>query len=145
MELLIVLLILAVMLLIFGVPLQILLIGAALLIALLLAVMTLFFVATAISLLFFKRRRGHFLRFEKSDRFEQAIYLVDGEEYRNLFPAETILRQKIYSERERTVLVRRSKRRLSAFDMHSVLILALGLIGSAASMVLFVAVLLLFV
>lgn len=144
MELLIVLLILAVMLLIFGVPLQVILIGVAALIALLLAAMTLFFVVTAISLLFFRRRRGHFLRFEQHQRFDQAVYLVDGEEYKNLFPAETVLRQQIYSERERTVLVHRGRRQLSAFDMHSVLILVLGIAGSAVALFLFAAVLLLF-
>lgn len=145
MEILIVLLIIGVMLFIFGVPLQTLLIGVAVLIVLLLVLMLLFFVSTALYLLFgFRRRRGRFLRFDANHRFEQAVYLVEDVEYTNIFPAESVLRQQIYSDRPRVVLISRSKRSRHAFDMHSVLILTLGLVGAAAALFLFVAVLRLF-
>ncbi len=144
MELVIVLLMIGVLLWIWGVSLQTLMLCVMILIALLLGLMVLFFVGTVLSLLTFRVRKGTFLRFEQHRRYEQAVYRVGEDEYTNLFPAEGVLRQQIYHTRPRRLLIRKGKLRNTAFDMHSVLILCLGLVGSVTALVLFLSVLRLF-
>ena len=144
MELLIILLIVGGLLWIWGVSLYTLLMGVMILIALLLVLLVLFFVGTALSLLTFRVRKAVFVRFEQHRRYEQAVYRAGEDEYTNLFPAEGVLRQQIYHTRPRSVLLRKGKLRNTAFDMHSILILCLGLVGSVTALVLFLSVLRLF-
>ncbi len=144
MELLIVLLILGVLLWIFGVPLQTLLLGIFILAMIVLVCMLLFFLATAISLLCFRIRKGSFVRFNQHRQFAQAVYQVEGVEYVNLFPAESIMQERLYHDRSHTLLIRKGKYHNIAYDMHSVLIIVLGLFATVAMSGIFFAVLLLF-
>ncbi len=144
MELLIILLILGVLLWIFGVPLQMLLLGAVILAAALLGLMLLFFISTAFSLIAFRVKKGSFVRFNQYHKFERAVYLVEETEYVNLFPAETVMRERLYHESPHTLLIRKGRHRSYAYDMHSVLIIVLGLFASAAMFGMFAAVLSLF-
>ena len=128
-------------LLFIGIPLDVVLSWAGIaLIALLLlsmAVFSLFFVISLLSLPFFKRTKGTFLRFSDDIRFDRAVYLADGIEYTCLFPAESVARRNIYNEKAHTLFVSRSKTRRIAYDRHSLLIIAVGSLFSA----LFIAVL----
>lgn len=144
MEILVILLILGVLLWIFGVPLQMLLLGVLILTAVLLALMLLFFLVTAISLLFFRVRKGSFVRFNRHRRFAQAVYQVEDAEYVNLFPAEPVMQERLYHDRPHTLLIRKGKYHNAAYDMHSVLIIALGLFATAAMFSMFASVLSLF-
>ncbi len=144
MELLIVLLILGVLLWIFGVPWQMLLLGVMILVAVLLGLMLLFFIGTACSLLFFRVKKGSFVRFDPYRKFERAVYQVGDVEYVNLFPAEAIMRERLYRDRPHTLLVRGGRYVGHAYDMHSVLIIVLGLLASAVLFAMFLYVLLLF-
>lgn len=103
-----------------------------------LALMTLFFIVTAIALLFFKRKRGELLRFEKENGFEHAVYESDDGEYHNLFPAEQVLKGKIYSSSSYFLLTVKTKKKNIAFDRHSIVIVITGLVFSAASCLLFI-------
>ncbi len=143
MELLLILLVLGVLLWIFGVPTQTLLLGVWILILALLAFMFLFFLGSAISLLFFRVRKGSFVRFDHHRKFAQAVYLVEDAEYINLFPAETVMQARLYHDRPHILLVRKSQYRNVAYDMHSVLIIALGTFSAIAMFGIFFAVLLL--
>ena len=66
------------------------------------------------------------MRFESGQRFESAVYLIDGSEYGNVFPAEFVMRGKLYrSDREVTVrLARRSHR---VFDRNALITSLVGL------------------
>ena len=55
-----------------------------------------------------------------------ARYLVDDEELRNWFPAEGILREKIYARKECFVRIARIGKRKIVFDRHSVVIVVAG-------------------
>jgi hypothetical protein len=93
-----------------------------------------FFAATGISLLFFRRVNGEFLRFEDSGRFDRAVYRADGQVYTCLFPAENVARRRIYSEdsgRLHMLLVSRSAKRRIAYDRHSLVIITIGIVFSA--------------
>ena len=144
MELLIILLVLGVLLWIFGISLQTLLFGVLMLAAILLALMLLFFLFSAISLLFFQVKKGSFVRFNQHRRFAQAVYQVEDAEYVNLFPAEPVMQERLYHDRPHTLLIRKGRYCNIAYDMHSVLIIALGLFATAAMLGLFFAVLSLF-
>lgn len=93
----------------------------------------LFFLFTSVSLLFYKRVKGVFVRFDDSSRWERAVYSVEGNEYICRFPAESILRNSIYKEdaEDRTcmLLISRSDRK-SAYDRHSLMIIAVGTVVS---------------
>ncbi len=144
MELLVLLLILGVLLWIFGVPWQMLLLGVTMVAALLLGLMLLFFVGTAFSLLFFRAKKGSFVRFNQYHKFERAVYQVEDTEYINLFPAETVMRERLYHEQPHTLLVHKGRLQNTAYDMHSILIIVLGLLASAVLFGIFLVVLLLF-
>lgn len=143
MELLLILLVLGVLLWIFGVPTQMLLLGGLILILALLAFMLLFFLGSAVSLLFFRVRKGSFVRFNRHRKFAQAVYLVEDAEYINLFPAETVMQARLYHDRPHILLIHKGKYRNVAYDMHSVLIIALGVFSAIAMFGIFFAVLLL--
>ena len=71
-----------------------------------------FFAVCWVMLLRSEKKSARFVRFESGQRFESAVYLIDGSEYGNVFPAEFVMRGKLYrSDREVTVrLARRSRR-----------------------------------
>lgn len=94
-----------------------------------------FFAVCAVTILSGKRRAARFVRFEKGGRFDAAIYSADGEEYANAFPAEFILRDRLYSS-DRTVTIRTTKRG-RAFDKNALLSTAAGLPLSILTAVIF--------
>lgn len=98
------------------------------------ALFVLFFTVTGISLLFFRRVRGEFLRFDENGRFDRAVYLADGNEYTCMFPAENVARRRIYSEgsdRKHLLLVSWSDKHRIAYDRHSLVIITIGIVFSA--------------
>ncbi len=99
---------------------------------LILLLMTVFFIGCAILALTCKRGEAELSRFEKHDKFDTAVYISNGEEYRNIFPAENILRDKIYSPGVRKILLKSGRRPL-AVDRHSLVIIISGLILSPLS------------
>lgn len=134
MEALIVLAVAAVILLILGVSGLTVMKVIMIVLGAVLALMILFFTVCAAALLLSRRCRGHFVRFDKSGRFETAVYGIDGEEYANIFPAEPIMRGIIYKPGERTLFLFRRGKRSFAFDTHSVMIVAAGFALSVGSL-----------
>ena len=91
----------------------------------------LFFIITDIGLLFRRRVTGTFVRITEDDRFEHAVYLVDGTEYTCLFPAENIARRTLYhTDGSYRLLIPRSQRRKNAYDRHSLVVIAVGTVFS---------------
>lgn len=120
-------------LLFFGVPfsaiLSWLLIGLSGLLVLSIALIALFFLIADISLLFCRRVSGEFVRFENHEKFDRAVYRVGDTEYICKFPAESVARRQIYG-RTRTqthsLLIPRAEKRKTAYDRHSLIIIAVG-------------------
>lgn len=85
-----------------------------------------FFVVCWILLLSSEKKTAKFVRFERGARFESAVYLVDGTEFSNVFPAEFIMREKLYRpDREATVRLSRKLRRV--FDKNALITSFVGL------------------
>lgn len=133
MEFIIIPLIAAALLLILGVSGMALLELLYILMLLILFLMTVFFLSCAVFTLTCKRREAELARFEKHNKFDTAVYLCDEEEYYNIFPAENIMRERIYSKEPQKVLIKRGKRSL-AVDRHSLFIIIFGLILSPISL-----------
>ena len=112
-------------LLLTGLDIGWIIIGIAGLVALA-ALFTAVFFAVCWVMLRSEKRSARFVRFERGKRFESAVYLIDGSEYGNVFPAEFIMRGKLYrSDREVTVrLTRRSHR---VFDRNALITSLVGL------------------
>lgn len=112
-----------------GVDLSYIIMGIAGLVALAALFTLVFFVVCWIGLLGSERKKAHFVRFERGNRFESAVYLVDGEEYQNVLPAEFVMRGKLYRpDREVTVRVARLRRNSrSVFDRNAFITSVVGL------------------
>lgn len=113
--------------------------------AVILLAMTVFFIVSAVMLAGCKRSSGVFERFEKNGKFETAVYSADGKEYKNLFPAESIMRSRIYSAGERRLFVRSGKKRSFCLDTHSVVIIVSGCVLSPISLAVMLAQISLFI
>ena len=99
----------------------------------------LFFLITDITLLFRKCVQGKFLRVDDSERFDHAIYYADNQEYACIFPAESFGRKNIYHENKQyLLLISRNPKRRSAYDKHSLMIIAIGNIFSIIFVVLLI-------
>lgn len=61
----------------------------------------LFFTVCLFFLVTSKPVKAEFLRFDETKRFPAAVYRVDGEERRNVFPCEMMLKKKLYVEGKR--------------------------------------------
>lgn len=55
-----------------------------------------FFVVSLVMLAMSRRRSAVFSHIDEEQRFPVAVYTIDGEEVRNLFPCEMIMRGKLY-------------------------------------------------
>ena len=98
--------------------------------ALTVGLFVLFFLITGLSLLFFRREKGVFVRFDDA-RYERAVYAVNGTEYTCIFPAENVARRTIYQKNsEHTLLISRFRKRRTAFDRHSLFIIGIGITAS---------------
>lgn len=134
-EILIAAVIIIVLLLLIGVKIQTILVVLGLivlgLIALAMLSIMLFFFLTDLFLPFRKPVKGKFLRVDDSGRMDHAIYQIGTDEYTCSFPAESFGRKRIYqTDHEYLLLIPRSGSRKTAFDRHSLFILAVGTVIS---------------
>jgi hypothetical protein len=63
---------------------------------------------------------------EDNGKIPYARYMIDGEEYRNLFPLETIVRKKIYNPDKEVKLILNKKAK-RCMDKNAVVCCILGL------------------
>lgn len=138
MEALIVIVIIVVVIIILGVSLAVVAKGLLIMAAVVLALMLLFFVAMTVAAIVAKPAVGEFDGLEKNEdsMFETAYYRVGDERIQNLFPAESIMQSRIYSKGEKKLRVLRTKKRVSAIDRHSLLIIIVGLFSTLPSLLL---------
>lgn len=120
------------LLLILGVPPAYIIAVLLGLIALLLVVMLGFFIVTLILTLISKPYKGKFLRIVKHEVVgTYAIYEIDGEEYKNTFPAEITLTDKIYHKgRLYPLRLHKGKRKYMLYDWYSWIVIGVGLLLS---------------
>lgn len=73
-------------------------------------------------------------------KFDCAVYFIEGERYRNAFPCEVIMRERIY-KKDREVTVRLYEKKNLVYDKNSAVTIFMGLASSliltAAAAVLF--------
>ena len=133
MEFIIALIIIIVLLLILGVSPGLIMGGVLGLIELLLLFMTGFFIVSVVRLLIAKPVKAKFLRIYISEVVGTfAIYRIDGEEYRNTFPAEIMFVDKIYHEgRTYSARFRKLGKKHLLFDWYSYIVIGVGLPVSA--------------
>ena len=139
MEILIAIIIIVVLLLVLGVSPWLIIAGALVLIELLLIFMTGFFIVSLVLLFIAKPVKAEFLRiFEHEVVGTYAIYKIDGEEYKNTFPAEIMFVDKIYHEGKiySARLKKRKNGKYMLFDWYSYIVIGVGLPMSAASVAL---------
>lgn len=129
MELLIGTVIIIVLLLILGVSPLMIVIGAVGLIEVFFILMMLFFVVSLILLLMTESQQGEFLRIEKNEGpGTHAVYLIDGKEYDNSFPAEIMFIDKIYQTGKQVRVRQKNGKKLHLlFDWYSIIVIAVGL------------------
>lgn len=123
------------LLLLLGVDLWYFLIIGIGIVALLAGFCFLFFAVCTVMLIRSRKHSGMFLRFEESGRFSHAVYLIDGKEYSCIFPAEMILRDKLYKELKPITL--RLGNLGKVFDKNAFLTVLLGLPMSLIIMLIF--------
>lgn len=112
--------------------------GLFILMMILLGATLLFFAVTALSLIGSKKKRAVFDRTDKPEgkSFPSAVYISDGEEYRNSFPNEFVLKKMLYKQ-DREVFIRVTKRG-RVYDLYSRLTVYLGVVLAGGSLVLLV-------
>lgn len=127
MEIIIGIIFVILILLLTGLDIGWIIIGIAGLTALAALFTAVFFAVCWVMLLRSEKKSARFVRFESGQRFESAVYLIDGSEYGNVFPAEFVMRGKLYrSDREVTVrLARRSHQ--GWFDRNALITSLVGL------------------
>ena len=131
MEFIFVLLIIGVLSLILGVKLEVIITVVCLLITLVPILMSLMFAVCLILLIGTKRRPAQFSKIEKNGRgaFSTAFYIVDGEEYPCIFPAESTRLKRLYRP-DRTYHVMLSRRLRRVYDRFALTTCILGFISS---------------
>jgi len=98
---------------------------------LMLLILTIFFVINLILLLMTKKTTGEFLRMEYKNNQplkSHAVYLIDGQEEKNTFPAEVILINQIYKTgKQVAVWYKTGKNFRIVFDWYSLIVILTGL------------------
>ena len=139
MEALIVTAIVFVLLICMGADLELIVLLFLILLDLLLLAIFGFFVFCLIKLIGSRIKTVRFVRIEKNPKtvFKSAVYLIDGEEHMNYFPAETLLRKLLYSKlKDRKVLLCKNG---DVFDINSLITVAAGLVlGASGAVVLLI-------
>lgn len=125
MEILIGAVMIVIILLLFGVDMWYFLVGGCILVALAAVFTTVFFAVCMVMLLRSEKCTGAFLKFGEGKRFEAAVYQIDDRECRCIFPAEMVLRDKIYKPGIPVKL--RLTRAGRVFDRNATLTTAIGL------------------
>lgn len=134
MEFVVAVIIIVVLLLILGVSPGLIMAGVLVLLELGLLFMTGFFVVTLVLLLIAKPIKAEFLRiFVHEVVGTYAVYRIDGEEYKNTFPAEIMFVDKIYHEGKMySARFKKLKKKHLLFDWYSYIVIGVGLPVSAA-------------
>ncbi len=90
-----------------------------------------FFVFSAVRLLRSVRKTARFDGTESfaESKFDCAVYLIEGERYKNAFPCEVIMRNRIY-KKDRDVTVRLYEKKSLVYDKNSAVTIAAGLVSS---------------
>ena len=83
------------------------------------------FTVGTVMLLRSQRCSGEFLRLDEGKRFEYAVYSINGGEYGNIFPAEMVLRERLYKPEIQVKLY--LTKRGSVFDRNAFLTTVIGL------------------
>ena len=121
MEALAVIAVFAVLALIIGFKSSTIIFAALALVGLAFVSIAIFFIYFMIKLLLSRPKKGEFSRIDKSpyNRFNAAYYIIDGNEYPNVFPSEGIKENKLYKEGKlyRLMLDRRGKYVFDRFSM----------------------------
>ena len=138
MEFIIGAIVIIVLLLILGVPWSMIVTGIIGLILLLLVVMTIFFIVTLILMLISKPTQGKLLRIMQHEVVgTYAIYEIDGEEYKNTFPAEIMFVDKIYHMGKMyPVRLYKGKKKYMLYDWYTWIIIGAGLLLSGGGLAL---------
>lgn len=90
-----------------------------------------FFVFSAVRFLRSVRKTARFDGTESlgETKFDCAVYLIEGERYKNAFPCEVIMRNRIY-KKDRDVTVRLYEKKSLVYDRNSAVTIAAGLVSS---------------
>jgi hypothetical protein len=147
MEFVVAAIIIIILLLVLGVPWILIVQVVVGLMLLLLVAMFVFFVVTLVLALLSKPTKGRFLRIIQHEVVgTYAIYEINGEEYKNTFPAEIMFVNKIYHEGQIYPLrLHRGKKRYMLYDWYSWIVIGAGLVFSGGGLVIAIRVLNLFV
>ena len=134
MEFIVAAIVIIVLLLVLGVSPWTIIGGVLVLTELLLIIMTLFFVVTLILLLISKPVKAEFLRiFQHEVVGTYAIYRIDGEEFKNTFPAEIMFVDRIYKEGTiYSARLHKGKKSYMLYDWYSYIVIGVGLPVSLA-------------
>ncbi|MBQ3842849.1 MAG: hypothetical protein II820_09180 [Ruminiclostridium sp.] len=120
--------IIVILLLILGFGIDVIIFGFIVLITLATASSALFFVYFTVRLLISKKTQGTFTRVAKQEKwkYESAFYDIGDEELPNVFPAEFVMRDKIYHT-DRTVKLRLDRRGKFVYDRNARMTILFGL------------------
>lgn len=125
MEILIGAAVIIILLALLGVDIWFILLGIIALVALAALFVTAMFSVSMVWLLRSERCSGEFLKFSEGKRFEYAVYRIEGGEYGNIFPAEMVMRERLYKPGEPVKL--RLTKKGSVFDRNAFLTTVIGL------------------
>ncbi len=89
---------------------------------------TVFFVVTNIMMIGAKRVEAHYSRTEKNywGSLDRVFYIIDGEEYPNMFPGEVAFKDILYKQEKSVMVVFTKGRRV--FDRNAELCSRIGLV-----------------
>lgn len=142
MEVIFGIIIVVVLLLVLGVSLGFISILFSVIISMGILAMLAFFVFSAVRLMRSKKKTARFDGTEAfgESKFDCAVYLIEGERYKNAFPCEVIMRERIY-KRDKDVTVRLYEKKNLVYDKNSAVTIGVGLASSlllsAAALVFF--------
>lgn len=90
-----------------------------------------FFIFSAVRLIRSQKKTALFDGTESfgETKFDCAVYLIEGERYKNAFPCEVIMRDRIY-KKDKEVTVRLYEKKNLVYDKNSVVTIAIGLVSS---------------
>ncbi len=125
MEILIGAAVIIILLILMGVDIWYILVGGAALVALAAVFTSAFFTVCVVMLIRSKKCAGVFVEFGEGKRFDAAVYRIDDRDYRCIFPAEMVLRDKLYRPGKPVKL--RLTRGGRVFDRNALLTSAIGL------------------
>ena len=127
MEFILGLVIIVILLLILGFGLNFIFVGFVCLLGLAAAATELVFLFFAVRLLFSKRVRGSFTRIGRAEkaRYDTAFYRIDDTELPNVFPAEMVMKDRLYRV-GREVKLRVDVRKKFVYDRNARLTILLG-------------------